>query len=163
MKKWQRDHLQQKRHEQIQRDNYEALIERYAEYFYKANIELYAVERALHKSQFSLTPIKDLYNIMESDDIFKDDLYKPSFKTKDLKIPSDTHISECVRKNISESIGYTMCHYFLSKKNPGFKFFYHELDSAIEKCNLSTKRNYKALISGLLLLTSIFIGIYLCR
>ena len=108
MKKWQRDHLQQKRREQIQRDNYEVLIERYAEYFYKANIELYAVERALHKSQFRLTPIKDLYNIMESDDIFKDDLYKPSFKTKDLKIPSDTHISEYVRKNIRESIGYTM-------------------------------------------------------
>ena len=95
---------------------------------------------------------------MESDDIFKDDLYKPT-----LKIPSDTLISEYVRKNISESIGYTMCPYFLSKKNPGFKFFYHDLDSAIEKCNLSTKRNYKALISGLLLLTSIFIGIYLCR
>ena len=163
MKDWQRSHLQQKMADKLHRDNYNTLVKNYAEYFYNANIELYAVERALHKRQFSLIPIKDLYNIMESDDIFKDDLYKPTCKTKDLKIPSDTHISEYVRKNISESIGYTMCPYFLSKKNPDHKFFYHDLDSAIEKCNLSTKRNYKILISGLLLLTSIFIGIYLCR
>ena len=160
MKECQRDHLQQKRREQIQRDNYEALIERYAEYFYKANIELYAVERALHKSQFSLTPIKDLYNIMESDDIFKDDLYKPSFKTKDLKIPGDTLISEYVRKNINDSIQYSMYPYFLSKKNPGHKFFYEDIDKAIANCNTNLKHSYKKTIYGIIILL-ICIGVYI--
>lgn len=160
MKEWQRTHLQQKRTEQIQSHNYDNLIKNYADYFYKANIELYAVERALYKSQFKLYSIKDLYNIMASDDIFKDDLYKPTFKTKGLKIPADTQISELVRKNLKDSIQYSMYPYFLSKKNPGHKFFYEDIDKAIANCNTNLKRSYKKTIYGIIILL-IFIGVYI--
>lgn len=131
MKDWQRTHLKNKMDIINASTEYDILINSYAEYFYSANVELYAVNKAVGEKKFVIHKINELINIMATDDIFKTDLQTEVFDKSSCMV--NGRIDRKLEIDYTLKIlAYRDHPYFVSMKNPSYKIYWKDIDERMQ-------------------------------